>query len=299
MTGLPWFGPRRVPFVQQLNLADCGAASLAMVLAYHGRHASLDEVRERIGSGRDGVSAFELLEAARAFGLRGRAVRLELDAMPLLAPGTILHWRMTHFVVLQRLRDGGAEIVDPDGGPRFVEAGELGRSFTGVALLFEPTEEFVQQSREASRLWAYARRVVFGSGLFARTVVLSALLQLLAMALPLATGTIVDRVLPRHDVPLLGVLAAGVALVALYTFLAAFVRAHLLLALRTRLDLEMSIGFLEHLLRLPFPFFQMRQTGDLVMRLNSNSVIRESLTSAAMSALLDGLLVTGYLAVLL
>ena len=54
----------------------------------------------------------------------------------------------------------------------------------------------------------------------------------------------------------------------------------------------MTLGFLDHLLRLPFSFFQMRQTGDLMMRLNSNTVIRESLTSAAMSALLDGLLVT-------
>ncbi|MCC6651047.1 MAG: peptidase domain-containing ABC transporter [Candidatus Eisenbacteria bacterium] len=290
---------RRVPHVQQLNTADCGPASLAMVLAYHGRHVSLDEVRDRIGSARDGVSAFELLEAARTFGLRGRAVKLEPADLALLPPASILHWRMSHFVVLERARAGGADIVDPEGGPRHVRADEFARAFTGVAILFELTDEFQVQSREASRLWSYARRVTLRSGLLGRTVVLSLLLQLLAMALPLVTGTVVDRVLPRQDVSLLAVLSAGIALVALYSFFASFVRAHLLLALRTRLDLEMSIGFLEHLLRLPFPFFQMRQTGDLMMRLNSNAVIRESLTSAAMTGLLDGLLVAGYLAVIL
>jgi ABC-type bacteriocin/lantibiotic exporter with double-glycine peptidase domain len=289
----------RVPFVQQLNMADCGAASLAMVLGYHGRHVSLDEVRDRIGVARDGVSAFDLLEAGRTFGLRGRAVKLEVDELALLPPGSILHWRMSHFVVLQRAHRGGAEVVDPDGGPRLVRAGEFARSFTGVAILFEPTDAFEVQAREASRLWSYARRVAMRSGLLGRTLVLSLVLQLLAMALPLVTGTVVDRVLPRHDVSLLAVLSAGIALVAAYTFFAAFVRAHLLLALRTRLDLQMSIGFLEHLLRLPFPFFQVRQTGDLMMRLNSNAVIRESLTSAAMTGLLDGLLVTGYLVVIL
>ncbi len=299
VTIFPRFGRPRVPFVQQLNMADCGAASLAMVLAYHGRHVTLDEVRERIGPGRDGVSAYEILEAARTFGLRGRAVRLEIGEFHLLPPGTILHWRMTHFVVLQGARRNGADIIDPDGGPRAVAADELDRSFTGVALLFEPTDEFEVQAREASRLWRYARRVAFQSGLLGRTVLLSLVLQLLAMALPLLTGTVVDRVLPRQDVSLLGVLAAGVGLVALYTFFASFVRAHLLLALRTRLDLEMSIGFLEHLLRLPFPFFQVRQTGDLMMRLNSNAVIREALTSAALTGVLDGLLVTGYLVVIL
>ena len=99
---------RRVRHVQQLNIADCGAACLAMVLGFHGRHASLDEVRDRIGAGREGVSAFDLLEAGRTFGLRGRAVRLELDDLLLLPAGAILHWRMNHFVVLQRTRKGGA-----------------------------------------------------------------------------------------------------------------------------------------------------------------------------------------------
>ncbi len=293
------FSRPRLPHVQQLHLADCGPACLAMVLGLHGRHGSVDEVRERFGAGRDGVSAYDILEAARTFGLAGRAVRLELADLALLPRGAILHWRMNHFVVFDRVRRGGIAIVDPDGGPRFVAAEELSRAFTGVALVLEPTDAFEVRSREASRLWAYARRVALRSGLLGRALLLSLLLQVLALALPLWTGAIVDRVLPEADVPLLGVLSAGIAVLAVYAFFAAYVRAHLLLALRTRLDLEMSVGFLEHLLRLPFAFFQLRQTGDLVMRLNSNAVIRESLTSGAMTAALDGLLVAGYLVVIL
>lgn len=290
---------RRVPPVQQLHMADCGPACLAMVLRYHGKRVPLDEVRDRFGGGRDGASAFDILEIAKTFGLRGRAVRLELEDLPAVPPGSILHWRMSHFVVLERAHRRGADLVDPDGGPRFAGADELTRSFTGVAILFEPTESFEAGSKGHSRLAEYAKKVATHSGLLGKTVIVTMLLQVLALATPLATGVVVDRVIPRHDLSLLGVLAAGIAMIAAYTFLASAVRAHLLLALRTTLDLQMTIGFLEHLLRLPFSFFQLRQTGDLLMRLSSNASIRELLTSGVMSGLLDGILVTGSLVVIL
>jgi ATP-binding cassette subfamily B protein len=61
----------------------------------------------------------------------------------------------------------------------------------------------------------------------------------------------------------------------------------------------MTTGFLDHLLALPYPFFQRRPAGDLLMRLNSNQQIREMLTSSVLSSALDGLLVIIYLALLL
>ena len=293
------FAQRHVPYVPQLEMADCGPACLAMVLRFLGRHVTLDEVRDRFQTGRDGSSAYDILEVARTFELRGRAVRLELEDMEVLPRGAILHWRMSHFVVLDRVRKDGIDVVDPDGGPRFIRTEELARSFTGVAILLEASSSFEPRANEASQLGAYARRLVAHSGLLGRTVAISFLLQAFALALPLATGTVVDRVVPRHDVSLLVVLSAGVAIIALYAFFASYVRAHLLLTLRTQLDLQMTTGFVEHLFRLPFSFFQLRQTGDLMMRLNSNAGIRELLTSGVMSGLLDGLLVTGYLAIIL
>ncbi|HET9888487.1 MAG TPA: cysteine peptidase family C39 domain-containing protein, partial [bacterium] len=269
----------RVPYVQQLHMSDCGPTCLAMVLRFHGRHVLLDEVRERFPGGRDGTSAFDILEAARSFGLEGRAVRLELEDLPLLPPGSILHWRMSHFVILERLRKNGVDLVDPDGGPRFVTSEELARSFTGVAILLDPVETFERKRKEASRLWEYAHNIAKRSGLLGRTILTSVLLQLFALALPVATGTVVDRVIPRQDESLLTVLFAGIAVLAVYSFFASFVRSHLLLALRTELDFQMTSGFLRHLLRLPFSFFQLRHTGDLLLRLDSNAVIRESLTS--------------------
>ncbi len=290
---------RRIPVLQQLHMSDCGPACLAMVLRYYGRSVSLDEVRDRFGGGRDGASAFDILEVARTFGLGGRAVRIEMDDLPLLPAGAILHWRMSHFLVLERARRRGADVVDPDGGPRFVTTAELGRSFTGVAVLLEPSASFEKSRSGDSRLAPYARRLLSHSGLLGRTVLVSLLLQAFAVALPVVTGAIVDRVVPRADLSLLAVISTGIAMIALFAFLANYVRSHLFLALRTHLDLQMTTAFVEHMLRLPFSFFQLRHTGDLMMRLNSNASIRELLTSGVMSGVLDGILVSVYLVVIL
>ena len=125
---------RRIPPVLQLEMADCGPASLAMVLGFHGRHASLDEVRARFDGGRDGSSAHDILTAARSFGLQGQAVRLEMEDFDALPPGTILHWQMAHFLVLERTHRDGVDLVDPNLGKRTVGTEELSRSFTGVAI---------------------------------------------------------------------------------------------------------------------------------------------------------------------
>jgi ABC-type bacteriocin/lantibiotic exporter with double-glycine peptidase domain len=291
--------PRAVPLVAQTSSADCGAACLAMVLAYHGKHVRLEEVREIAGVGRDGVDAETLLEAGRWYGLLGRGVQIEdVAALRTLRRPAILHWGFSHFVVLERMTRRGAVVLDPGLGRREVPTDELRREFTGVALLFDPGPEFEAGGRRGRGLGRYLALLRDESGALSHTLVVSVLLQLLALATPILTGLLVDRVVPRGDRHLLAVLAAGLAAVAGFHFLAALIRAHLLLQLRTRLDARMTLEFLDHLIDLPYAFFQQRSAGDLLMRLNSNATVREILTAGALSGALDGVLVTLYLGLL-
>jgi len=95
------------------------------------------------------------------------------------------------------------------------------------------------------------------------------------------------------------VLGIGLLAIVGFHFLAALLRSHLLLFLRTHLDAQLTLGFLEHLAALPYAFFQQRAAGDLMMRVNSNAQIREMLTSSTLSGLLDGALASVYLILLL
>jgi ATP-binding cassette subfamily B protein len=290
---------RRVPHVQQTTSADCGAACLSMVLAYHGKQLRLDDVRKVTGFGRDGADALALLNAGRVFGMRGRGVRIdEVDDLKFLEPGSILHWRFNHFVVFERLNGDGADLVDPAAGRRHVSREELGRSFTGVALSFEPGEEFEPEAKRPRNIQRYLQMLRAQSGPLVRVLVTSGLVQLFALAVPLLIGALVDRVIPRGDVHLLTVLAVGLGTIAVFSFLASLLRSYLLLYLRTRLDARMTLDFLDHLVDLPYAFFQQRSAGDLMMRLASNATVREILTSGALSGMLDGLLVSLYLILL-
>ncbi|MFB1483882.1 peptidase domain-containing ABC transporter [Corallococcus sp. RDP092CA] len=290
---------RRMPFVQQVSVSECGAACLSMVLAWYGREVPLEEVRDVMGVSISGVSALDILDTAHRYGLRGRGTRLELEDLEFLPTGSILHWDFRHFVVFERLRAGWVDIVDPAMGRRSLPLEQFRRHFTGVAVLLEPSDTFEPAKRPPRTVWRYAHHLLGQRALLFRILATSVMVQVFALGPPLLVGLVTDRVIPRGDRPLLWVMGAGSVGLLLFQFLTSLVRSHLLLHLRTEFDVRVTLGFLEHLMELPYVFFQQRTAGDLSNRLNSNSIVRELLTSGALSGLLDGSMVLAYLAVLL
>lgn len=287
----------RVPYVQQLEAADCGAACLAMVSAYHGRTVSLDVARGAAGVSQ-GVDAGSLVRGAEQLGLRGRGIQLDLADLHYVPRGSILHWDFNHFVVLDRVRRRAVEIVDPAYGRRTIPLERFSKHFTGVALVFDPLESFVATPPGRSKVWQYLGQLFAQPSLVARVIVTSVALRVLALALPILTAMIVDRVVPRGDYKLLHVVGVGIAGVLGFQLLASLIRAHLLIELRTKLDTKMTFGFVAHLLSLPYAFFNRRSAGDLLLRVASNTQIRDLLTSSLLSTLLDGGLAIVYLVLL-
>ncbi len=285
---------RRLPHVQPLAMADCGAACLTSLLRYHGKHVHLKEVKDACGGG-EGTSALKLIKAARQFGLQGRAISIDLKAVELLARGSILFWKFNHFVLFERSTRHSVDIVDPQFGRRRVPHDEFRRAFTGVAIHFEKMDRFSPREQPPGKPWGYLRRILDHRDILSRLIATSALLQVFGLGLPLLTGVVVDRVVPLGDLGLLQALALGFGLAAALYCLTSIMRSYLLLHLRTLLDSQLTLEFLAHMVRLPYSFFQNRPTGDLMLRLNSNTTVREILTSSMLSGALDGTLVCSYL----
>ena len=291
---------RKVPFIAQLTPTDCGAASLSMALAYHGKDIPIHGVRGVLGGGRNGVTAKQILVAARSYGFRARGVGVDLDTLQYLTAGSILHWELTHFVVFERADKKFLYIVDPAIGRRRIPLADAGKSLTGVAILLEPSETFSTEKVERKgRYKRYIDWMMGVRGIWSRVLVVSVFLQVLALAVPGLMGAVVDKVVPRADLQLLYLVGAGCISMVSFQFLSTFLRSRLLLHLRTHIETRMSLDFVEHLLALPYAFFQQRTTGDLMMRLSSQVAIRELMTTGALSALLDGVLVIVYFVLLL
>ncbi len=287
--------PKRIPYFQQLEISDCGAACLAMTLAYHGRNANPEDVRRATKTSRGGVNAASIVEAARAYGMDARGVKVELDALRYLERGSILHWEFNHFVVFDRMARRGVEVLDPALGRVRVPMDRFSKSFTGVAIQLRPSETFVRSSERAGGAWRYVSPLLRQARLLSKVFVTSLLIQLFALTTPILMGVVIDRVVPGGDRNLLQIVTLGLLAMVVFHLFSTFVRSHVLLALRAHLDMALSTSFIGHLVRLPYQFFLQRSTGDLMARLNSNVTVREILTTGALSTLLDGLLVSVYL----
>lgn len=292
---------RRVPVLLQMNAVECGAICLAMILIYYGRQVSVSAVREQCGIGRDGLSAFGLVKAARAFGMRTRAITVESHDLRFLPLPAIIHWNFNHFLVVERWSPGSIDVVDPAIGRMRLSSGEFERSFTGVVITLEPGIMFERQkSAKKASVWSYtANYVKFAPAALLQVVGASLLLQLFGLAIPLLTKVVVDQIIPfnLHDELLL--FGLGMLILLLAQFVTTLLRGMVLLYLQTRIDMRMMLRFFEHLLTLPVRFFQQRSSGDLLARMGSNQVIRDTISTQLISTLLDGSFVLVYFFILL
>ncbi len=292
--------PRRVPVLIQMTAVECGATCLAMILSYYGRKTSVSEVRDRCHVGRDGLSALDIVKAARNYGLRVRAVSLQENDFRLISLPAIIHWGVAHFLIVERCSPTWVDVVDPAIGRRRLKSEEFWNGFTGIVIMLEPGVQFDRTSSyRAINLRAYALNYLKIAPLsLVQILGASLFLQLFGLAVPLLTAVVVNHILPSRMNDALMILAAGLLVLVAAQVVMTLLSEWLLLYLQTRVDSQMMLGFFEQLISLPLRFFQQRSSGDILSRLTSNTVIRDTVSNQLISTVLDGSFVVTYLIVL-
>jgi ATP-binding cassette subfamily B protein len=280
---------RRVPELRQVTAVECGAACLAMILNYYGYATSISDVQERCGVGRDGLTALEIVKSARLYGFRVRAVSVKQDEFRFVSLPAIVHWEFNHFLVVERWSENWVDVLDPAMGRRKLTLEEFDEGFTGVAVMLEPGAQFQQRAQQKTlTAWSYMRSLVTTRSILLQIIGASLVLQVIGLGAPLITEVIIDQILPGKDINMLILMGVGMLILIFMQAIASLLRSSLLIYLQTRIDAHMMINFFEHLLSLPYRFFQLRLNGDLLARVNSNTAIRDLLTNQLISTLLDG-----------
>ena len=276
----------RAPIVLQMDAAECGAASLAMVLAYHGRWAPLEELRLRCGVSRDGTKASNILKVAREFGLGAKGFRKEPGELANLPLPSIIHWNFNHFLVFEGVERGLAHLADPALGRRTVPVAELEECFTGVVLAFEPTPEFKRGGAPAPVWGALLRKLArsrAGLGL-----VLAATIALVAPGIVSASFAkiFIDQILVQGHANLIRPLVVGMIATAALRGALMGLQAHALSRLESKLALVSAAEMVWRLLRLPVAFFTQRHAGDLAQRVAALEDVAQLLSSGVAQAAL-------------
>lgn len=286
--------------VLQSEAAECGLACLAMVGSAHGAHTDLAELRRRFSPGVKGLTLAQLMSCAQGLGLAGRPLRLELEELPQLRTPCILHWDLNHFVVLVKAGAKGIVVLDPAVGRRRVGMQEVARRFTGVALELTPTAQFrPAQATPRVSLAALTGSVTGLRRSLAQIFLLALALQAFSLAAPLLNQIIVDDVLVTGDRHLLVVVVLGFALLLVCQTLIGLARSWMVIVLGQSLALQWMGNVFAHLIRLPVQYFERRHLGDITSRFASIGAIQRVLTTAAVEAVLDGIMAVTALAMML
>ncbi|WP_311239881.1 MULTISPECIES: peptidase domain-containing ABC transporter [unclassified Xanthomonas] len=284
----------------QSEAAECGLACITMVADHHGYGASLRELRHRFPPSLKGATLRQLMQVAQALGLRARPLRLELEGLGQLQLPCILHWNLSHFVVLEDVGTSKATIIDPASGRRTVTIDELSRSFTGVAMELMPGTEFQRRlTPPAVTLRQLTGRVTGIWKALTLLLALSASLQVFVVIAPFFIQWVVDQVLVSADRGLLAILGIGFGLALLLQVGISVLRGWTVMLLSTRLGLQWMGNVFAHLVRLPLEYFQKRHVGDVTSRMSSVHAIQQTLTNSFVEALIDGLMAAVTLTIML
>ncbi len=293
-------GRARVPVVMQMEALECGAASLAMVMAYYGKWVPLEQVRLDCGVSRDGSNAKNVLAAARNYGFEAQGYRCEVSALQeKMACPCIIHWNFNHFVVLNGFKGKHAYINDPARGEVRISMEEFDNAFTGICLEIKPGPDFQPGGKPKSTL-EFARRRLTGAGAAVVFVLLSTVIgSLFGIINPIFSRFFMDNLLTGENrdllMPFLGLMAAmGIAQV-----ITAWVQAVYALKINGKMAIVGSSSFMWKILRMPMEFFSQRMAGDILQRQGTNATIASTLVNTFTPLLLNTIMMIIYLVFML
>ena len=293
-------GRARVPVIMQMEALECGAASLAMVMAYYDKWIPLEQVRLDCGVSRDGSNAKNVLIAARSYGFEAQGFRCEISSLrEEIALPCIIHWNFNHFVVLDGFQGNNVWINDPARGEVKVSMEEFDRSFTGIALQIVPGPDFEPSGKRKSTL-EFARKRLTGAGAAVVFVLLSTTIgYLFGIINPVFSGFFMDRLLTGENRELLMPFLGLMALMGGLQVIVAWVQAIYNMKINGKMAIVGSSDYMWKILRMPMEFFSQRMAGDILQRQGTNASIAGTLVNTFTPLLLNTIMMFFYLIVML
>ena len=290
----------KVPVILQLETLECGAASLAMVMAYYNKWVPLEQLRVDCGVSRDGSNAKNLLLAARSYGMSAKGYRMEPQGLKENGRfPCIIHWNFNHFVVLDGFRRNRAVLNDPARGLVEVSMEEFDQAFTGVCILLEPAEGFVPDGKPKIMLGFVRKRLTGAKDALIFTTLVALIAALIGVINPVFSRVFVDRLLTGLNPGWVTPFFVLLTVFALIQIALSGMQAIYALKLQGKLAIKANAEFMWHVIRMPVDFFSQRMAGDIVARKSTNESIASTLINTLAPTVLNLAMMAVYLLVIL
>ncbi|MBR3105714.1 MAG: NHLP family bacteriocin export ABC transporter peptidase/permease/ATPase subunit [Clostridia bacterium] len=284
----------------QMEALECGAASLTMIMNYYRKWIPLEQARVDCGVSMNGANAKNIMLAARSYGMKANAWRIEPETLMEEGPfPCIIHWGFNHFVVLCGFKGKRAVLNDPARGRVTVEWEEFDREFTGICICFEPGESFTPSGKPKS-VFSYAKERLKGTGSAAAFVVLTTTIaSLIGLIQPAFSRTFLDRLLTGENPEWLTPFLILFSLLIIISVVVSWISAVYSLRIEGKMSSYGSASYLWKVLRLPMQFFNQRLSGDIADRQATNASISSTLVKTFAPLAIQAMMMVFYLAVMI
>lgn len=284
----------KTPTIIQMEVAECGAACLAIILAHYKKYIPLEELRVSCGITRDGSKANNIISAAEHYGLIAHGYSTTLPSLDDIELPAILFWNFEHFVVLEGFDKEVAYINDPAAGPRAVSYEDLDLCYSGVVLSFEKGPDFKPSGSPKKIIPTLLEK----SKLILQPLVFIFLASMAAiipgLAQPAISQVFMDQIIMENNLEWVwGIVFSMIAIIVVKSVLT-FVLDNVLFKTQTRLSVILSTSSFWHLLCIPYVFFTVRNPGEISYRLNANDSISSSVSTKIVPTVISSILVVVY-----
>lgn len=293
--------------VRQHDITDCGAACLATISKQHGLKTSITRIREVAGTDKQGTNAYGVIKAAEELGFEAKGVKGDKEAffsdfpLPCIAhmivDGALLHYVVVHKITKKKviIADPGRGIVKLKPEEFFGEAHEEGKvpkyQWSGILIFATPTEAFHKGDETKGGLFArFFHLLKPQKKLLLHVFVASLLLTAIGILGSFYYKVLMDDILPDGLMKTLHIVSLGVILLNLFKVLLGAIRSQFLLYLSQKLDIALLLGYYNHVLELPMNFFGTRKTGEIISRFNDASKVRDAISGAVLTIMIDTLM---------
>jgi len=293
-------GVANVPVIMQMEALECGAASLAMILAYYRKWIPLEQVRLDCGVSRDGSNLKNVFRAAINYGLDVHGYRMELEALKNSATfPCLIHWNFNHFVVLDGFRRNQAVLNDPARGRVTVSMEEFDQAFTGVVLTFQPGESFVPSGKRKSTLDFARKRLKGASAAVIFVILTSVITHLFGIINPVVSRIFYDQLLPGKAPGWVQPFIIILSIFTAFQIIVSWAQTIYSLKINGKMAIEGNASYMWKVLRLPMSFFSQRMSGDILQRQGDNASIASTLIDTVAPLALNTVMMFFYLVVMI
>lgn len=281
--------------VKQQDSTDCGAACLATVAKQYGLGISISKIREIAGTDKRGTNVYGMIEAARKLGFTAKGVKgiknSIFSGFPVPAIAHIVNEKgMMHYVVVHKVTEKKIVIADPERGIVNYAPDDYFKLWTGIMIILVPSADFKKRD-ETTGVFARFFKLILPQkkllgGIFASSLVITALGILTSFYFKL----IMDDIVPNSLDKSLTALSVGVLIMYAFKAILEAFRNQLMFYMGQKIDIPLILGYYQHVLGLPMNFFDSRRIGEIVSRFMDASKIREAISSATLSIMIDTLM---------